>query len=132
MKDWLSLLETGVAFQTANSNDETTDSIKEAETLKEEAKHECPELNADFTQVFNLQHQEQELDLTSSEIAQEKMYGHKEGFLPPKRNLYEALTSEEGHHRFGMRDNFVDPFTPETQAFVTIPLEVNLSKIDYV
>jgi hypothetical protein len=59
------------------------------------------------------------------------MYGHKEGFLPPKRNLYDALASEQGHHRFGMREHFADPFAPETQAFITIPLEENLMKIDY-
>ena len=54
MKDWLGLLETGVAFQTIQSNDETTATIKETETTMEEAKMESPELNVDLTQVFNL------------------------------------------------------------------------------
>lgn len=59
------------------------------------------------------------------------MYGHKEGFLPNKMNLYDALASETGHHRFGMKDHFVDPFDPETQAFITLPTEENLAKIDH-
>jgi hypothetical protein len=42
------------------------------------------------------------------------MFGHKESFLPPKRNLYEALASEEGFHRFGQRKHFIDPFSEET------------------
>jgi hypothetical protein len=29
------------------------------------------------------------------------MFGFKEGFVPEKRNLYEALDSEKGFHRFG-------------------------------
>ena len=37
----------------------------------------------------------------SASEAYDKMYGHKETFLPPKRNLYEALASEEGFNRFG-------------------------------
>ena len=40
---------------------------------------------------------------TPAEEAYDKMFGHKETFLPQKRNLYEALASDEGYHRFGQR-----------------------------
>jgi hypothetical protein len=50
---------------------------------------------------------------TEAEIAYEKLYSHKEGFLPGKRNLYEALDSSEGYHRFGQRKHFMDPFSDE-------------------
>ena len=56
------------------------------------------------------------------------MFGHKESFLPPKRNLYDALASEDGYHRFGQRKHFIDPFSEETQAMITIPFEENLEK----
>jgi hypothetical protein len=58
------------------------------------------------------------------------MFSYKEGFLPEKRNLYDALASEKGFHRFGQREHFLDPFAPETQALVTLPTEENLAKID--
>jgi hypothetical protein len=56
------------------------------------------------------------------------MFAHKETFLPEKRNLYEALASEEGYHRFGQRKHFIDPFSEETQAMITLPLDENLNK----
>ena len=56
------------------------------------------------------------------------MFGHKETFLPQKRNLYEALASEEGYHRFGQRQHFIDPFSEETQAMITLPIDENLEK----
>jgi hypothetical protein len=56
------------------------------------------------------------------------MYGHKEGFLPPKRNLYEALASQEGYHRFGQRKHFIDPFSDEMQNLITLPLDENLTE----
>jgi len=56
------------------------------------------------------------------------MFGYKETFLPEKRNLYEALASEDGYHRFGQRMHFIDPFAEETQAMITLPIDENLEK----
>jgi hypothetical protein len=51
--------------------------------------------------MFDLEVTRAKEDKTEAEIAYEKMYAHKEGFLPAKRNLYEALDSQDGYHRFG-------------------------------
>lgn len=59
------------------------------------------------------------------------MFGYKEGFLPVKRNLYEALDSEQGYHRFGQRSHFVDPFSLETQSAITVPTEEVLKNVDF-
>lgn len=59
------------------------------------------------------------------------MFAYKEGFLPVKRNLYEALDSEQGYHRFGQRCHFVDPFSSETQAAITVPTEEALKAVDF-
>ena len=59
------------------------------------------------------------------------MYGHKESFLPLKRDLYDALDSESGFHRFGQRSHFTDPFSSDTQAMITLPIEENLMEIDF-
>lgn len=59
------------------------------------------------------------------------MFGYKEGFLPVKRNLYEALDSEQGYHRFGQRLHFIDPFSSEVQAAITVPTEEALKEVDF-
>ena len=51
--------------------------------------------------MFDLEVTRAKEDKTEAEIAYEKMYAHKEGFLPAKRNLYEALDTQDGYHRFG-------------------------------
>jgi SNF2 family DNA or RNA helicase len=38
---------------------------------------------------------------TEAEKVYGKLYGHKETFLPQKRDLYDALQSNEGYHHFG-------------------------------
>ncbi len=48
--------------------------------------------------------------------------------MPAKRNLYDALASDEGHHRFGQRNHFMDPFSEETQSLITLPVQENLEK----
>lgn len=57
--------------------------------------------NIDFQEVYNLEAPSKPEVKTPAEIAYEKMYAHKETFLPPKRDLYDALASDEGYHRFG-------------------------------
>jgi hypothetical protein len=51
--------------------------------------------------VFNMEIKGRSEEKTEAQKAYENLFSHKEGFLPPKRNLYEALDSQEGYHRFG-------------------------------
>ena len=51
--------------------------------------------------VFNMEIKGRAEEKTEAQKAYENLFSHKEGFLPPKRNLYEALDSQEGYHRFG-------------------------------
>ena len=91
MCEWLSLLETGVCF----SNEETNETLPQKEEVKQ---HDWSGVN--LSEAFQMQ-LEPVREKTPAQIAEEKMFGHKEGFLPKKRNLYEALESESGLHRFG-------------------------------
>ena len=51
--------------------------------------------------VYNLEAPKIDENKTEAQRAYDHIFSHKEGFLPPKRNLYEALDSQEGYHRFG-------------------------------
>ena len=52
--------------------------------------------------------------------------------MPPKRNLYDALDSQEGYHRFGQRKHFADPFSDEIQNLLTLPIdEVLDDEVDF-
>ena len=57
-----------------------------------------------------------------------ELYGHKESFLPEKRNLYKSLYYGD-IHRFGQRDLFMQP--EELVGRITVPTEENLSKINF-
>lgn len=133
INDWLSLLETGVCYQSeestaageksvdkheaTESQAPKTDAIMESEEGKNEGKKSNDEWNQyNFQEVYNTTvHADiSKQEKTEAEIAYDRMYGYKETFLPEKRNLYEALDSEKGYHRFGQREHFIDPFSPET------------------
>ncbi len=43
--------------------------------------------------VFNMEIKARSEEKTEAQKAYENLFSHKEGFLPPKRNLYEALDS---------------------------------------
>ncbi len=142
MLDWLSLLETGVTYITNNNEEESTLNGTVDQINREEAKSDVnmeeyiEKKQVDWSgftmnDVYN-QDNMVEMDVTPAQEAYDKMFGHKETFLPKKRNLYEALASEDGFHRFGQRKHFIDPFSEETQALITLPTDENLSnKVDF-
>ena len=99
--------------------------ILEPSTNFKKIKWDLPKIQ---DKIFNLESSKQSRQKTEAEIAYKKMYGHKEGFLPTKRNLYEALDSQEGYHRFGQRKHFMDPFSEDVQNLLTLPLEENLDE----
>jgi hypothetical protein len=56
------------------------------------------------------------------------LYGHKETFLPEKRNLYKSLYYGDMHH-FGKRDLYMKPEV--LVGIITVPTEENLKKINF-
>ena len=56
------------------------------------------------------------------------MYGYKESFLPPKRNLYHSLYKGD-LHRYGQRQHFIEP--SELKSMITVPTEENLQKVSF-
>lgn len=56
------------------------------------------------------------------------MNGHKETFLPEKKNLYKSLKSPD-NHRYGNRKLFIDP--SELAKLITAPSDELLQKLNF-
>lgn len=71
---------------------------------------------------------EEEKTTSKAEKISNEMFGHKETFLPAKRNLYKSLYYGD-QHRFGQKELFIKP--EELVGMITVPTEENLSKINF-
>lgn len=101
-----------------STNNATLDQANK-DALEEVKNGDLPAKQVDWStfSMTEIYKQESETEVNTKKPAQDaydKMFGYKETFLPEKRNLYEALASEDGFHRFGQRKHFIDPFAEET------------------